>query len=272
MRIACCIWALSESETDTLRQIHEIGFDTIDIQPGQQRSLESRLLAQELGLRISCVGASFGLPDGAALDHVEPNGRQRALDHVIGAINHAADIAADTVYVIPGIEAEPAAIARYRRSIAQLADVAAEREIKLAIEHFPGMALPTAGETLQFIRQLDHDNLYLLYDSGHIQMSGEDPETVIANAGDKLGYVHFDDNDGLSDLHWSLLDGVMTDESLVATLRALDAVGYQGALSLELNPSLAKPANALTDSRDVLTRAMLRAWMPRWSTSGKSHT
>ena len=43
-------------------------------------------------------------------------------------------------------------------------------------------------------------------------MSGEDPEAVIANAGDRLGYVHLDDNDGLSDLHWSLLEGVMTEE------------------------------------------------------------
>lgn len=261
MRIACCIWALSESETDVLRQIHPLGFDTIDIQPTHQRSLESRLLAQELGLRVSCVGASFGIPDGAALDHAEPSAVQSAINHVIAAIQHGADIGADTVYVIPGADDDPAALERYRHSIAQLADAAAEREIKLAIEHFPGTALPTAQDTLAFIRQADHDNLYLLYDSGHIQMSGEDPEAVIANAGDKLGYIHFDDNDGISDLHWPLLEGVMTDESLLATLRALEAVGYQGALSLELNPSLSNPVRALQESRDVLLRAMHRAWL-----------
>ena len=94
-------------------------------------------------------------------------------------------------------------------------------------------------------------------------MSGEDPATVIANAGEKLGYVHFDDNDGISDLHLSLLDGVMTDESLLATLRALDAVGYKGAVSLELSPALPKPARALAESHDVLMRAIHRAMMPR---------
>ncbi len=261
MRIACCVWAIDKPETDMLRQVRDIGFDFIDIQPSHQRSLESRLLAQELGLRVSCVGASFGMPDGAALDHAEPSGVQRAIDHIIAAIQHGADIGADTVYVIPGADDHHAVLERFRRSIAQLADAAAEREIKLAIEHFPGTALPTAGETLEFIRQLDHDNVYLLYDSGHIQMSGEDPERVIANAGDRLGYVHFDDNDGVSDLHWSLLDGVMTVESLAATLRALDAVGYQGALSLELNPSLSNPTRALQDSRNILLQAMHRAWM-----------
>lgn len=261
MRIACCIWALSESETDVLRQVRDIGFDTIDIQPAHQRSLESRLLSQELGLSVSCVGASFGMPEGAALDHVEPGGLQSAIDHVIAAIQHGAEIGADTVYVIPGANDEPAALDRYRHSIAQLADAAAEYEIKLAVEHFPGTALPTAQDTLAFIRQANRDNLYLLYDSGHIQMSGEDPETVIANAGDRLGYVHLDDNDGLSDLHWSLLEGVMTDESLITTLRALDSVGYQGALSLELSPALANPARALGESRDVLLRAAHRAWL-----------
>lgn len=257
MRIACCIWAFSEGETETLRQVRAIGFDTIDLQPAHQRSLESRLLAQELGLSVSCVGASFGMPAGSALDHEDESQRQRAVNHARSAIKHAADIGAETAYVIPGLEASSGALERYRRSIAQLADETAELGIKLAIEHFPGMALPTAGDTLAFINRIDHDNLYLLYDSGHIQISGEDPETVIKRAADRLGYVHFDDNDGIRDLHWSLLDGVMTDESLVATVQALEEIGYGGAVSLELSPQLPAVRRALETSRDILLRALL---------------
>ena len=263
MKSACCIWALSESETDTLRTVREIGFDFIDIQPMHQRTMESQLLAQELGLRVSCVGATFGMPAGAALDHVYSSKRELAIDHVRSAIAHAADIGAEVAYVIPGSDAGPASLERYQDSLSRLAAYSADHGIKLAIEHFPGTALSTAAETLEFIRHADHENLYLLYDSGHIQMSGEDPATVIANASDKLGYVHFDDNDGVSDLHWSLLDGVMTDESLMATLRALDEIGYEGALSLELNPALPKPAKALAESQDLLMRAIHRALLPR---------
>ncbi len=259
MNIACCIWALSETETEILRQVRDIGFGYIDIQPAQQQSLESQLLAQELGLRVSCLGASFSLSDGAALDHAAPSKRQRAVEQVLKAIHHAADLGADTAYVIPGQDASPGGLYRYRRSIAQLADAAKNLGIKLAIEHFPGLALPSAADTLAFIHELGHDNLYLLYDSGHIQLSGEDPEFVINRAGDRLGYVHLDDNDGLSDLHWSLLDGLMTDESLLATLRALAAIGYTGALSLELSPALARPAKALSESFDILMSAKHRA-------------
>lgn len=257
MKIACCIWALSLPETELLREVRELGFGWIDIQPGHLRAMESRLLAQELGLHVSCVGASFGMPAGAMLDSEDRAARQASEKHVIDALEHAADIGADTAYLVPSKDPRGDALERYAESLSRLADVAGERGIKLAIEHFPGTALPTAADTLEFIFQTGHANLHLLIDTGHLQMSAEDPETTILNAGDRLAYVHFDDNDGISDLHWSLLDGVMTEESLAAAIAALDGIGYEGALSLELNPKLPKVKRALRNSRDILLRACL---------------
>ena len=264
MKIACCIWALGGTETDILRQVRELGFDWIDVQPMHLQTLESQLLLQELGMQVSCLGASFGMREGASLDHADPAARLAAVKHVMGAVDSAARIAADTAYVVPGKDKSPVALERYGNSLRRLADAASERGIKFAVEHFPGTALPTASVTLEFIRRVKHANLYLLYDSGHIQMSGEDPETVIVDAADRLGYVHLDDNDGISDLHWSLLDGVMTENSLDAILQALAAIGYQGALSLELNPGLRKPAAALSESRDIVLSAMHRLQQRRW--------
>ena len=257
MKIACCIWALSGIETEVLRQVRDLGFDRIDIQPAHLQALESRLLAQELGLEVSCVGASFGMPDGAGLDQADAGARRAAVDHVRDAIERAAHLGAGTIYVVPGADGTPAGLERYAESLARLAAVAEEAEIKLAVEHFPATALPTAGETLAFLEEINHPNLYLLYDSGHIQISGEDAVAVIEKAGARLGYVHLDDNDGISDLHWSLLDGVMTEESLADTIAALDGIGFQGALSLELNPKLRQIKRALQSSRDILLRACL---------------
>ena len=258
MKIACCIWALGGKEIEMLREVSTLGFDWIDIQPTHLRTLESRLLAQELDLRVSCLGASFGMPTGAALDHADSAQQRAAFDHVASSIAVAGHLGAESAYVVPGKDRDERAIARFSNSIIDLADLAAGFGIKLAVEHFPGTALPTASETLEFIRRADHPNLYLLIDSGHLQMTGEDPASAILNAGDRLGYMHFDDNDGLSDLHWALLDGVMTEESLDATLQSLADIGYQGPLSLELNPGLPNPAKALGDSRDLLLRALQR--------------
>ncbi len=259
MKIACCIWALSGDETDILRQVRDLGFDWIDIQPAQLASIESRLLAQELGLSVSCVGASFGMPAGSALDASDEGARRSASEHVKRALDKAAQLRADTVYVVPGQRRDPAALERFAQSLLPLADRAAAAGIKLAIEHFPGKALPTAAETLEFLRALEHGNLYLLYDSGHILLSCEDPAAVIHNAGERLGYVHFDDNDGVQDLHWALLDGVMDEEALAATLHALSDIGYRGALSLELSPALPQVAPALSHSADILARARHQA-------------
>lgn len=258
MKIACCVWALGGSETELLRQVRELGFDWMDIQPTHLATLESRLLAQELDLRVSCLGASFGMPEGAALDHQENAYRRAAFDYVAQGIALAAQLAADTIYVVPGSDGSAGALKRFGDVLVDLAELAAEHDIKLAVEHFPGTALPTASETLEFVRRAGHPNLYILVDTGHLQMTGEDPASAILNAADRLGYVHFDDNDGLSDLHWALLDGVMTEESLDATLQALAEIGYEGALSLELNPGLPNPAKALSASRDLLLSAMHR--------------
>ncbi len=252
MKIACCIWALRPPEMERLHQISQIGFEWIDIQPQMLQSADSQRLAKTLGLAVSCVGASFGIPTGASLDHADASTRQQAVEQVTKAIHHAAQLHAETVYVVPEMDRSHEALQRYGASLSILADRAQERGIKLAVEHFPGKALPTAQETLAFIRQVGHNNLYLLYDSGHIQISGEDPQTVILNAADRLGYVHFDDNDSQDDLHWPLLEGVMTEASLARTLRALERIGYADVLSLELHPSLPRPLDALAGSRDIL--------------------
>lgn len=258
MKIACCVWALEGKETEMLRQVGALGFDWIDIQPTHLGTLESRLLAQELDLRVSCLGASFGMPARASLADEDRSKRRAAVDHVAQAIEIAAQLAADTVYVVPIKDRGEPALKRFSDALVGLADLAGERAVKLAVEHFPGTALPTASETLEFIRRTDHPNLYILVDTGHLQMSGEEPTRAILNAADRLGYAHFDDNDGISDLHWALLDGVMTEELLAAALQALADIGYEGALSLELNPNLPNPPKALGASRDLLLSALHR--------------
>ena len=47
----------------------------------------------------------------------------------------------------------------------------------------------------------------------------------------------------------------------MSTLRALKAIGYSGALSLELSSALANPSQALRDSRDILMRTRHQAWL-----------
>lgn len=254
MHFSCCIWALTGPEDENLQRMSELGFGWIDIQPSMLATAQSRGLAQKLGLSVSCVGASFGLPDGAALDSQDASARSVALAHMEKSLAHAAALGAKSAYVIPGMDGSREGLLRYGDSVAAAAEIAQRHGLTLGIEHFPGKALDTAAATLDFVRAVDHPNLYLLFDSGHIQMRGEDPAAIIRQAGERLSYVHLDDNDGVGDLHWSLLDGVMTEASLAGIFAALTEIGYNGGVSLELSPRLADPLAALKASRGIVTR------------------
>ena len=124
--------------------------------------------------------------------------------------------------------------------------------VRLCIEHCPGRALPTAEMTLAWLDAFGHPGLGLLLDVGHCLLSHEDPGAVASRAGRRLGYVHLDDNDGVSDLHWGLLTGQLTKDTLVGTLATLGATAYDGALCLEFNSQNLDPVGALRDGRLLL--------------------
>ena len=252
MDLSVCLWALPGTVADQLRSAAALGFGSVDIQPDMLLPRETSLQLAELELQVRCVGLSFGLPAGVEFDAPAANIRLQALSRCREVLERTARLGASYAYVVPTFDDSQDALNRYGDTMHQLASLAERYGIKLGIEHFPGRALPTAAATLEFVRQIEHANLYLLFDTGHIQMSGEDPVEVIAAAGDRLGYVHLDDNDGLGDLHWALLDGVMTRDSLAATLTAVAASPYDGPVSLELNPRLPDPVAALRRSREIV--------------------
>ncbi len=247
MTISCCTWALGGAEADVLAGIASAGPRHIDHRPFDFRSAESRRLISDLELTPACMATGFGMPKGAALDGADTGARDAAVEHTRRALEYACETGIRRAYMLPGEEAGGEPLRRYGESVAGLADVAAGYGIKLCIEHFPDKALPTVRDTLDFIEDLGHDNLYLLFDIGHAQISKEDPAESIAAAGDRLGYFHLDDNDGRADLHWALLDGVLTKDVLKNTLDTLEKIGYDGPVSLEMNPGLPDPRAAIED-------------------------
>ncbi len=245
--ISCCTWALAGPEADVLTGIAGVGLRHIDHRPFDFRSAESRRLISDLGLTPTCMATGFGMPEGAALDAADTDARTAAIEHTRRALEYAHETGIRRAYLLPGEEGGVEPLNRYGESVSSLADTAAGYGVKLCIEHFPGKALATVQDTLGYIAKLGHDNLYLLFDIGHAQISKENPAEAVAKAGDRLGYFHLDDNDGRSDLHWALCDGVLTKDVLKETLDTLAGIGYDGPVSLEMNPGLADPPAAIED-------------------------
>jgi len=231
-----------------------MGFKYADLRPEPVPD-DHHAAASGLALSVSCVAASYGQPQGSGLDRAEPQAVAQARAYTEKALEQAAAWGASAAYLVPEADGSSAALKRYGDNLAALADYAAARGIKLGVEHFPGCSLPTVKATLGFVRAVDHPNLYLLMDLGHVQISAEDPIKVVEAAGERLGYVHLDDNDGRNDLHLGLLDGVLTQDVLQAFIGALVDNDYQGPMSLELNAGLDDPAAALERSTEAVLKA-----------------
>ncbi len=252
MYLSCCVWALTASEESVLSDMNALGFRWIDIRPEFLTSSAAQAVAESHSLQVSSVAASYGLPEGASLDSPDDRSRKEALSHLHRIVNQCKELGGSTVYLVPGADGSQAALSRYAESLATAAEGAAALGITIGVEHFPGTALPTAAATLEFIEAIDHPNLGLLFDIGHVQISDEDPAGVVRRAGKRLAYVHLDDNDGEGDLHWALLDGILTVETLCDMFLALKEIDYTGAISLELSPQLEDPFQALQRSRQIV--------------------
>ena len=254
MNLAVCVWAIEGAEHAIPARAAAMGFEWIDVRPFAFSSDEARQGIREHGLSVSCVAASFGMPKDAVLGANDRKSAARAASYLDRTLGFTAGLDCATAYVVP--DEDPASLDRYAGELLRVAQRAGELGVRLCVEHFPGTALPTAAETIAFLSEIGHPNLFLLLDIGHAQMSGEDPAAVISNAGSLLGYVHLDDNDGSRDLHLGLTEGILTEAALAECIVALKEIGYRGALSLELNPELADPSDALRRSREIALRAM----------------
>ncbi len=218
------------------------------------------------GLHIACVGLGpMTMAPGISVDLLATPDSGRVLPYLAGALEHGSRLGARSAYVTTP-RARPVDTAPYGRAMARLAGIAAQLGIKLCVEPSPGRALGTAAEALRFIETVGHDNLYTLLDIGHCLLTGEDPALAVRDAGDRIGYVHIDDNDGQADCHWPLFQGVLKPSVLESMLNALLAVGYDGPVAIELAKGLAGPLAGLVAARDVLA-----AWDAARATDPDAH-
>ena len=254
MKVSCCIWGLPLPEADTVQRLSQMGFDGLDVRPSTLE-VGARRDPTAMPLPVNCLAASFGLPEEAGLDQQDGLARTGAVAYTVRAIQEAAQLGARAVYLVPGTDASAAALRRYAAVLGPLSQRAQDHSMSLSLEHFPGLALPTVEATRAFVDEVDHPNLKVLVDIGHAQIEGITPAAAIEIAGDRLGYVHLNDNDGEGDLHLALLDGVLTQERLVDALQAIDRVGYDGPVSLELHPELTDPAVGLEKSLQIVRAA-----------------
>ncbi|MCY4109175.1 MAG: sugar phosphate isomerase/epimerase [Chloroflexi bacterium] len=250
--VSACLWGLREPPAEAARRLAGIGVDGVDVDPGFTGELSQ--LAGAVPVSVKCLAADHLMPPGGRLGDSKSEAGRIGVEHVRSGIREAAELGTEAVYVAPPPD-NGASLRDFEESVVLLASEADSAGLRFCIEHVPSFKLSSAAATVEFATRTDHPNVYLLIDIGHCLIVGESPAEAIRAAGDRLGYVHVDDNDGKDDLHLALTDGLFDADDVCEILRALQESPYDGPVSVEVKNDLEDPLAAVEKTMDVLVSA-----------------
>ena len=252
---SACTWLYRIPPVEALNDVKvaafhyvDVEFETLDV-PGVRDAIT------QLGLKVSCVALDHNLPRDCSLEGDDPAALRKAIEYLKPGLDKCVMVGARVAYVASCRNRKN--LRSFGVAVKELAELAGLKGIKFCIEHGPGRALSTAREALAFVEVGQQSNLNLLLDVGHALISKEKPHEIVTAAGKRLGSVQFNDNDGKRDRHWALLDGRLRHEDIAMTLEALERIGYDGTLGLEIRNDRASVGGGLSRSRNLLLRMQL---------------
>lgn len=75
----------------------------------------------------------------------------------------------------------------------KLGELAKEKDMKIVYHHHMGTVVQTSAEIDKLMDMTDENLVYLLYDTGHLVYSGEDPIAIAKKYGKRIKHVHLKD-------------------------------------------------------------------------------
>lgn len=118
-------------------------------------------------------------------------------------------------------------------------DFAKELNVKILAENYNKCVNPSAYyyidnvyDLLEFIKYVNHPNLYACYDIGHANMQDTPQHEQIKHLGKYLKALHVQDNNKLVDYHVAPFFGTTNYDSVIEGLKE---IGYNGYFTLEAN-------------------------------------
>lgn len=153
----------------------------------------------------------------------------------------------------------------------KLGDLAHEKDMEIVYHHHMGTGVQTTEEIDRLMELTDPAKVKLLFDTGHLVFSGEDPVYIYQKYQDRIKHIHFKDIresvvKAVKEQQMSFLNAVKSGAFTVPgdgmidfkpIWEAIDASGYEGwiVVEAEQDPAKANPfeyaVKARTYIRDV---------------------
>ncbi|MBF0747562.1 TIM barrel protein, partial [Gemella sp. 19428wG2_WT2a] len=75
----------------------------------------------------------------------------------------------------------------------KLGKLAHEKDMEIVYHHHMGTGVQTTEEIDELMERTNKDNVSLLFDTGHLVVSGEDPIEIFKKYEDRIKHIHFKD-------------------------------------------------------------------------------
>jgi sugar phosphate isomerase/epimerase len=194
---------------------------------------------------------------------IEPDPNYRAIrrEHTRRALVLAAELGAPSIQTEPGGPLEPGqsweeAAGIFYEQFMPCVEVAGQQGVSLLIEPEPGLLIETFEQYLEFAGRVDSPWVGLNFDVGHAFCMGQEPQQWVPRMQEHTRHYHVEDI-APSRVHAHLIPGRGAVD-LEATLRAIEATGYDGWVTVELYPYIDHPDEAGREAREYLEGILRR--------------
>lgn len=266
-------------ETMSIRECLDLakkaGFEGVELNLGEEGEFSLKTpekdimnimnLAKDVGIELSSL--SLESPYFLTDDEVHA---ERAKKHIKKALNIAARLGIDTILVVPGgvdvsiwspnSKTVPYDLAyeRNKKALKDLASIAKENGVFIAVENVWNKFLLSPLEFRNFIDEIDAEYIKAYFDVGNVLVNGY-PEHWIKILGDRIKKVHIKDfklQIGNINGFTNLLEGDVNWPGVIEALRAID---YDDYITAEMMPPYAfYPERLIYDTSAAMDKILER--------------
>ena len=256
MKKGICIGSLPGTLEEKFRLAKDAGFDGIEINTvdTDEESRNLRSIADSVGVEIPSImnSAHWQFP----LSSPDPEVRQKSADGMKKSLASASIVGADTVLLVPGVVSEQVryedAYATSQKEIKELAKVAEERKVFIAIENVWSKFLLSPIEFSRYIDEIGSEYVAAYFDVGNILLYGY-PQHWIRTLGSKIKKVHVKGFKVGPKAFTYLLD---SDVNWVEVMKAIREVGYDNYITAELPTYSSFPEQMVYDTSAHLDKIL----------------
>jgi len=254
MKKGICIGTLPGSLEEKFRLAKDAGFDGVEINTvdTDAESEELKAIADKFGMKIPSVmnSAHWQFP----LSDPDPAVREKSVDGMMKSLASASIVGADTVLLVPAVVNEQVcyedAYERSQKEIKEMAKVAEDKKVFIAIENVWNKFLLSPIEFARYIDEIESEYVRAYFDVGNILLYGY-PQHWIRTLGSRLKKVHVKGFKVESKSFTYLLD---SDINWAEVMKAFKDVGYNNYITAEMPPYSTFPEQMIYDTSGHLDK------------------